>query len=732
MNFNIKTGLMIATGLAGAVALAFSMPIVAAVWAKPTAVMPKTDLVRHQSMEDFGGKTENIDLLKEAKQTVLSVDQGEEGYYTSEPVKSRFPFNYFAVEWINHSANKKAAHSLIEIEVRTSVDGQKWTAWQKAKPDEFSHPDDRQVYSNLIYANQANYVQYRVALEGKENIQPRIKDIRIFFVNSLDEQKTAEKKSLWTTLSDVANTATGKPNVVSRAGWGADESLRYANGKEVWPREYQTVTHMVVHHTDTSNSDTNYEATIRAIYAYHAKPASQGGRGWGDIAYNALIAPNGTVYEGRKGRDGEVLSEGVVGGHAYSFNYGSFGVSMIGNYDEKALSANARDSLVQMLAYTAGYWGIDPTAKKDFVRNYEYDDPTVPKVDYNIPTLTGHGMLPRAATRCPGTYIKNDLQSGKLANDVKASMHSSENVKRLDGANRFAVSANVSKEMESLGASSNTVLIARGDLYTDALSGGPLAGKSSSPILLTTTSSLPTEIKEEITRRKPTKAIILGGTGSVSTTVENQLKNLGVTTVERIAGPNRFAVSAAIAEKVTAGNTSDTAVIASGLTFPDALSVSGVAGKNRMPVLLVYNDRIPAEIQSFINNHPEITKYVIVGGTGTVSDTVKNTLAQSGKSVTRLGGANRYEVGINIANYFNLDPATTIFARSDNFADALSGGPLSTAVGGPILLTPSSRLDGAVEAYLQAHQTELDKAYILGGTSSVSPQVEYKIGTYVQ
>lgn len=180
------------------------------------------------------------------------------------------------------------------------------------------------------------------------------------------------------------------------------------------------------------------------------------------------------------------------------------------------------------------------------------------------------------------------------------------------------------------------------------------------------------------------------------------------------------------------GNTSNTAVISSGLTFPDALSVSGVAGNNKMPILLVYNDRIPSQIQSFINNHPEITKYVIVGGPGTVSDTVKNTLAQSGKSVTRLGGANRYEVGINIANYFNLDPATTIFARSDNFADALSGGPLSTTVGGPILLTPSSRLDGSVEAYLKAHQAKLDNAYILGGTYSVSPQVEYKIGTYVQ
>ncbi|MBA4494156.1 cell wall-binding repeat-containing protein [Paenactinomyces guangxiensis] len=731
MSFKGKAGLIIAAGVAAAAV--FSLPIVPSSWAKATVVKPMTGLVRHQLQEDYQGTPQNIRFQNEAKQAVLTVDANEEGYFTSKAIKSRFPFNYFAVEWRNRSANKKEARKLIKVEVRTSVDGKKWTAWQAAEPDEFSHPGQEEVYSNLVFADRANYVQYRVELEGKAKVQPRVKDIRIFFVNSRDGKKVEEKKSVWETLFDSAEAAVNKPNVVSRANWGADESLRYdSNNQEVWPREYRTVTHMVVHHSATSNSDTDYESTIRAIYAFHAKPKDQGGRGWGDIAYNALIAPNGTIYEGRKGKDGDILTEGVVGGHAYSFNYGTFGVSMIGNYNEKPLASQARASLVKLLAYEAGYWNIDPTAKKDFVRNYEYNDPNVPKVDYNLPTLTGHGLLPRASTSCPGAYIKPELQNGNLAADVKQAMQTSENVKRLDGANRFAVSANVSKEIDSLGSASDTVVIARGDLYTDALSGGPLAGKTDSPILLTSTSSLPMEIKEEITRRKPAKAIILGGTGSVSTDVESQLKSLGVNTVERIDGPNRFAVSASVAEKVMTESTNDTAIIASGLTFPDALSVSGVAGKNGMPILLVSTDKIPAEIQSFIDKHPEITKYVIVGGPATVSDTVKTSLANSGKSVTRISGANRFEVGVNIANYFNLNPATTVFARGDNFADALSGGPLASATGAPILLTPSTRLDSSVESYLQTHQAKLDKAYILGGVYSVSPEVEYKISSYVQ
>lgn len=694
-----------------------------------------TDLVRHQMDEDFkSGNWKNIQFTKKGQHTVITVNSGEDGYYTSKPIKAKFPFNYFAVQWKNDSANKSAARKLMKVEVRSSVDGKTWSAWETADPDEFSHPDMEHIYSDLIYAKKSNYVQYRVELDGDGKVTPRVKDIRIFFVNSVDGEKVTKNKSLLDVLFDDANAAVNKPNVVSREQWGADESLRYdSNGNETWPREYTNVTHMVVHHTNTINNDPNPMATLRAIYAYHAKPVSQGGRGWGDIAYNALIGPDGTIYEGRKGKDGEAMSEGVVGAHAYSFNKGTVGVSVLGNFDEVQLNNAQHQSLVNLLAYHASYWNIDPTAKKDFVRNYEYSDPSVPKVDYNLPTLTGHGLLPRASTSCPGASIKNELTSGRLQADVKAAMQSGEtdNVKRLAGANRYDVAVNVSKEINSLGFSSDTVIIARDDLYTDALSGGPLAGKSNSPILLTATSSLPTPIQQEILRRNPTKAIILGGTGSVSTTVETQLKNLGVSEVQRIDGPNRFAVSANVAEQVVSGGTKTKAVIASGLNFPDALSVSGVAGKEGMPILLVSTSSIPAEIQTFINNHPEITDYIIVGGPGTVSDTVKAQLEQSGKTVTRIGGANRFEVGVNIANYFHLTPATTVFARGDDFADALSGGPLAASTGAPIFLTPTTRLATEVENYLQANVDQLEKAYIIGGTGSVSTSVEVKIASYV-
>ena len=74
-----------------------------------------------------------------------------------------------------------------------------------------------------------------------------------------------------------------QPSVISRAGWGADEALRFdASGNELWPPEFHPTQKLIVHHTAGQNGDPNPAATIRAIYYYHAVT-----RGWGDIGYTS-------------------------------------------------------------------------------------------------------------------------------------------------------------------------------------------------------------------------------------------------------------------------------------------------------------------------------------------------------------------------------------------------------------------------------------------------------------
>ncbi|SFI82645.1 golvesin C-terminal-like domain-containing protein [Thermoflavimicrobium dichotomicum] len=168
--------------------------------------------------------------------------------------------------------------------------------------------------------------------------------------------------------------------------------------------DYKAPTHMIVHHTAGPNNDPDPAARIRSIYFFHTVT-----RGWGDIGYNAIIGSDGKIYEGRHGKDGEILTNGVVGAHVYSFNYHTFGVSMMGNYDEAKLPKHMKKPLVNLLAYVASLNQIDPLATRDYIRHHSYQDANVPKVDPNIPTLTGHGLLPRTSTSCPGQDLKAHL-----------------------------------------------------------------------------------------------------------------------------------------------------------------------------------------------------------------------------------------------------------------------------------------------------------------------------------
>ena len=106
-----------------------------------------------------------------------------------------------------------------------------------------------------------------------------------------------------------------------------------------WPSEYQTVEHVIVHHTVTPTFQDPLVA-VRAIYYYHAVE-----RGWGDIGYNYLVDHMGNVYEGRYG------GENVVGGHAYQYAHGSSGIGLLGDFSAPTTTPEAQAGLVWITAW---------------------------------------------------------------------------------------------------------------------------------------------------------------------------------------------------------------------------------------------------------------------------------------------------------------------------------------------------------------------------------------------
>ncbi|HEX6379655.1 MAG TPA: N-acetylmuramoyl-L-alanine amidase [Acidimicrobiia bacterium] len=197
----------------------------------------------------------------------------------------------------------------------------------------------------------------------------------------------------------VANQpAPPQPEIITRAGWGADESMRKG------PQEFAPISKLVVHHTVTPNDDPDPAQTVRAVYAYHTRH-----NGWNDIGYNFVVDQQGRVYEGRWARvyrpgeapNGEDESgRGIIGAHAKAVNPGTVGIAVLGDYSGGYVPPGpALDGLVRALAWKAARHGIDPKGTAPFTAK--------DGSQRTFPNISGHRDV--GETGCPGSRLYERL-----------------------------------------------------------------------------------------------------------------------------------------------------------------------------------------------------------------------------------------------------------------------------------------------------------------------------------
>jgi hypothetical protein len=187
---------------------------------------------------------------------------------------------------------------------------------------------------------------------------------------------------------------TPKPQIFSRAQWGADESMRDKSSLH-----YYEVHAGFVHHTVNANDYTRAEvpAILRSIYAYHTQS-----RGWSDIGYNFLVDRFGRIWEGRYGG----IDRPVVGAHTLNYNDYSFAMSAIGNYDIKQPSQAMVEAYGALFAWKLSLHGVDASSTKQWVGSRYFE------------AINGHRDA--ASTACPGRYLYAKIpQIRKLAAEAQ-------------------------------------------------------------------------------------------------------------------------------------------------------------------------------------------------------------------------------------------------------------------------------------------------------------------------
>lgn len=284
---------------------------------------------------------------------------------------------------------------------------------------------------------------------------------------------------------------------------------------------------------------------------------------------------------------------------------------------------------------------------------------------------------------------------------------------RISGKDRYETAVNISVEGWDMSA---VAVIATGKDFPDALSATPLAYRYGAPLLLTPANSLPASVKSELKRLKVTIVYLIGGTSVISANIEKELKSMGISTITRISGADRYETSVKVAKHL---ENSESVVVATGEGFADALSIAPIAAHLGMPILLTKKNSVPSSVSQFVKAEQPVESFVI-GGTGVISEQVASTFPMP----ERISGVNRYETNSNVIQYFEeaIYMDLPVIATGENYPDALAGSAFAAATWNPVILTHPTKPHQTTIDTVQTNSDYTELYYVLGGDKVVNEQ----------
>ena len=311
----------------------------------------------------------------------------------------------------------------------------------------------------------------------------------------------------------------------------------------------------------------------------------------------------------------------------------------------------------------------------------------------------------------PGSYLDthwNTADSRWMEDDAPR------RVVRVSGADRYATAAEVAG---SYAGDADTVLLADGRTFADALAAGPAAASVGAPVLLAG-DQLPEATRARLELQRPSRVVAVGGSSRVPDDVlRAAARAAGGADTARISGRDRYATARALSAEFFAPPTGRRVYLASGTTAPDALSGGAAAAADEAPLLLTTPDRLPDGTLEELRRLGA-AEVVLLGGERAVGPEVERALVAAGLRTTRVSGPDRYATSAAVVDFaFGPQVPAAFVATGTGFADALAAGPFAA----PVVLTRPDVVDDASRAALVG--VDPDLAVVLGGTAAVDDRV---------
>lgn len=249
----------------------------------------------------------------------------------------------------------------------------------------WTHPDEKDVFRWVVYYQYGNAWNYTILNRGDrsfelplvtgEKTKIPLKQVAVTAVDRMGNESDWKGSEVTQPVVVAPTPAIPAFTIVPRSGWTANEPKPY---------KQQVPVRITIHHEGTKfELGSDAPKHIKNVQVWGMGPD----RNWADIPYHFLIAPDGTVYEGRNvNTTGETATEYDPSGHLL--------ITCLGNFETQEVQPAQLEALTKLIAYSC---------KK-----------------YNIPadSIASHKDH-SAKTDCPGKNLYQYLQNGYIKGKVK-------------------------------------------------------------------------------------------------------------------------------------------------------------------------------------------------------------------------------------------------------------------------------------------------------------------------